>query len=177
MNNLKPVRLSELKTQASFLLKDLRNISDLSRKSAKRFLTVPCFSLNTEHWIIEHADSVQLKHAYVVIALENGFNNWADLKQAVIEKDCLYKPCCVSFIYAWFSNYEQAEAYFQKNGGYLIAFWKDFVVCGKEYISCLGLSQYEEQWKSMGYNWVNPKNEKAFQFLKEAAKNNYQIQK
>ena len=177
MNNLKPIRLSDLKTQAVFLIKDLKNNPDLSSKSAKRFLQISCFSGNTEDWLIEHYDIVQLKHAYNVIALENRFNTWADLKKTVIENDCLYKSGCVGFIHAWFNDYQKAEIYFRQHGGYLLSFWKDFVVCGKEYISCIGLSQYDDHWKSIGYNWAKPNDKKAFQLLNEKAKNNYLSQK
>lgn len=139
MNELKPVRIRDLKAQAIFLLKGLQSNPDLSRQSARRFLELPEFSGKTENWLIEHSDAVRLKHAYKVIALEHGTKGWADLKHIVVENDCLYRPSCVAFVYSWFSNYPQAEIYFKKHGGYLLSFWRDFVVCGKEYICCIGL--------------------------------------
>jgi len=177
MNNLKPVRLSELRTQASFLLKDLQKKTSLSQSPANRFLQLTDFSGKTENWLAEHADMVLLKHAYQVIAHENNFKEWADLKRAVIENDCLYRSSCVAYIHQWFKDYQQAETYFQKNGGYLLVFWKDFVVCGKEYITCIGLGNYEDLWKKIGYNWANTGETKAFQLLKEAAEKNYLSQK
>ncbi len=176
MNCLKPITLRKLKFQASYLLKELKSNSTNSVKVANRFLQIPFFSNKTVSWIIDHVDSIQLKHAYQVIAIETGFKNWTELKHVVIENDCLYKSGCVGFVHAWFSDYLQAEIYFNKHGGYLISFWKDFVVCGKEYISGIGLSQYQEQWKSIGYNWVKPGDMKAFHFLKETALKNYLAQ-
>jgi len=32
-------------------------------------------------------------------------------------------------------DYHAAHAYHQKHGGYLLSFWKDYVVCGEEYIA------------------------------------------
>ena len=174
MDDLKPIRLYKLKAQATFLLKELKSSSANSHQAANRFLRVPFFSGKTSDWIINHTGSVQLKHAYYVIAIEAGFKTWAELKHTVVENDCLYKPGCVGFIHAWFKNYQQAEIYFRKHGGYLISFWKDIVVCGEEYISCIGLGEYKEQWKNIGYNWVKPKDGKAFQFLKETAAKNYE---
>ncbi len=174
MSNLKPVRLKELKIQAVFLLKDLRSTAEVSsRKAASRFLQISDFSRKTDDWLIAHADAVQLKHAYKVIAYENNYDTWAALKHFVIENDCLYKSSGVAYIHQWFNNYRQAEAYHQKHGGYLLAFWKDFVVCGKEYINCIGLGNYEAEWKNIGYNWIKPANDKAFLLLKDAAKRNY----
>jgi hypothetical protein len=177
MNVLKPVRLNELKTQAAFLLKDLRSKPGVSHKSANHFLQLSDFSDKTENWLIENADAVQLKHAYRVIAHENNFKDWAGLKHFVIENDCLYRASGVAYIHRWFTDYQQAEIYFKKHGGYLLSFWNDFVVCGKEYISCLGLGDYPDRWAAIGYNWVKPAENKSFEFLKEAAKNNYLSQK
>ena len=177
MNSLKPVRLSELKTQASFLLKDLHRPTEFSLLSANRFLQLTDFHGKTANWITEHAHTVLLKHAYQVIAHENNFREWAELKQAVVENDCLYRSACVAYVHQWFTNYQQAETYFQKNGGYLLTFWKDFVVCGREYVTCIGLGNYEALWKKIGYNWSKPLEVKAFQSLKEIAKENYLSQK
>jgi hypothetical protein len=177
MNILKPIRLRELKTQASFLLKDLHSQSDLSLQSANRLLQISDFSGKTENWLIQHAGSIQLKHAYSVIAYENGYKTWADLKHFVIENDCLYRPSGVAYVHQWFNNYQQAETYFKEHGGYLLMFWNDFVVCGKEYISSIGLGNYQEQWDKIGRNWAKPADNNAFQFLKETAKKNYLSQK
>ena len=174
MDNLKPTSLRKLKVQARFLLKELQSSSGKSGNAADRFIQIPFFLHKPANWIQEHADSVQLKHAYQVIAIESGFETWSALKQQVTEKDCLYKPSCVGFIHSWFKKYPDAEKYLNKHGGYLLTFWKDFIVCGKEYIDGLGLGQYEEQWKRMGHNWVKPSDAQAHQFLKEVAIKNYE---
>jgi hypothetical protein len=177
MHTLKPVRLSELRTQALFLLKDLRNNSNNSLQSAQRFLKLPGFSNKDPQWIIDHVDDVQLKHAYQLIACENGFANWTDLRRTIINNDCLYNSAAVGFIYSWFSDYQRAEAYHLQHGGYLLSFWKDYVVCGKEYINRIGLSNYQKEWQSIGYNWVNPRNKEAWFFLSKIATQNYTNQK
>jgi len=177
MNTLKPIRLSELKTQASFLLKELRNSSADNRKSAERFLALPGFEDKTSQWIAEHLDAIQLKHAYLVLAVENGFTSWTEFRRIVIDKDCLYKSSSVGFIHSWFNHYPQAEAYHLRHGGYLLSFWDDYVVCGEEYINRIGLDIYQEQWRSIGYDWVAPKNRNAWTFLNEKARLNYINQK
>jgi hypothetical protein len=173
MDILKPVRLTHLKTQATFLLKDLRSGSPESGKAAEQFLTIPAYSGKSTQWILEHAGTIKLKDAFLVIALKYGFKSWADLKKKVIQEDCLYRSAKVGLIYAWFSDYEKAAAYHQQYGGYLIKFWKDFVVCGDEYITSLSLAGYIEQWAKIGYDWVNPADLQAWHFLNEKAIESY----
>jgi hypothetical protein len=177
MNILKPVRLTDLKKQASFLLKDLCANSLKSQEAAAQFLKIPVFSGRPIRWILENKDSFKLKDALLVIALQNGFKGWPDLKKNVTQQDCLYRSAHVGLIYAWFSDYEKAVIYHSQNGGFLIKFWKDFAVCGNEYISCLSLSEYPDHWKKIGYNWVKPSDQQAWEFLNQKAIAHYLDQK
>jgi hypothetical protein len=173
MNTLKPVRLHALKKGAVFLLKDFNSVSPASLQAANRLLQLPVFSGKTVQWMKDHAGSIQLKHAYQVLALEAGFNTWAALKQSVIQQDYLYRSAGVPYVHAWFKDYAAAEVYFLQHGGYLLCFWKDFIVCGKEYIRCLGLDSYEAYWQKTGGNWLKPQDQAAWQFLQQQAINNY----
>ncbi|MDB5136356.1 MAG: hypothetical protein JWP37_2959 [Mucilaginibacter sp.] len=177
MNILKPVRLTHLKTQATFLLKNLGSNSLESRDAAAQFLTIPAFSGGTTQWILDQSDAIKLKDALLVIALKYGFRSWADLKKEVIREDCLYRSSKVGLIYAWFSDYEKATAYHQQHDGYLIRFWKDFAVCGDEYITFLSLAKYPEYWRKIGYDWVKPGDLQAWHFLNEMAIESYLNQK
>ena len=175
MNNLKPIRLSELKTQAAFLLKDLQSNPAKATEAALRFTKIHPFH-NTPTQVIQSSGLVKLKHAYAVLAIENGFPDWAQLKDAIIENDCLYRYSCVAYVHSWFKDYSEAKHYFELNGGYLISFWKDYAVCGPEYISCIGLGSYEALWEKIGYNWVQPKDIEAYSKLKSLARENYLLQ-
>jgi len=172
MNNLKPTRLGILKKQANRIYKEFTGeISDVT--AAGHFIKIPAFAGKTTAQLLQHKHLVQLKHAYTVVAMQNGFNNWAALRAFVIQQDCLYTPKGVRFVHAWFKDYTQAAAYRENNGGYLLCFWKDIIVCGNEYINCLNLSTYTEQWKAINYNWVKPANTTAWQFLFDKASLNY----
>ncbi|MDB5123197.1 MAG: hypothetical protein JWP94_1326 [Mucilaginibacter sp.] len=173
MNTLKPVRLTHLKTQAAFLLKDLCSDTFKSEEAAARILKLPGYSERTLQWVIDHRDSIKLKDALLTISMESGFPNWAELKKHIIDQDSLYRSPHVGLIYAWFSNYDLAAAYHRQHGGYLLCFWKDFVICGEEYIKCLSLSQYVNQWKSISYDWVKPADRQAWEFLRQKAAINY----
>ena len=168
MNNLKPTRLGILKKQANRVYKEFTGeIADVA--AAGYFIKIPAFAGKTTAQLLQHKDSVKLKHAYNVVALLHGFDNWTALREFVIRQDCLYISKGVPFIHAWFSDYTQAVKYQENHGGYLLCFWKDIIVCGNEYINCLNLGLHTEHWKAINYNWVKPANAEAWQFLYEKA--------
>lgn len=119
--------------------------------------------------------SIKLKHAYRVLASELGFKSWDKLKEAVVHNDCLYRQSGIAYVHKWFKPPDLliAEQYLSHYGGYLLRFWDDIIICGKEYISCLHLEQYEKEWALIGYNWVRPLDSAAYSFLKKQAILNY----
>ena len=173
MNHLKPVRLRDLRTQAAFILKDLAAPSSRCIIAAKKIQQLPLYADKSLDWITTHGKEIKLKYAYAALAIDYGFKNWDEFKHSVAEKDCLYCPAAVGFIYAWFADYDAAEAYHAKHGGCLLSFWADIIVCGDEYVRETGLQRHEVQWKKIGYNWVRPADPGSFQILKNAAINTY----
>lgn len=172
MRNLKPVRLNELKLEAAFLLKDLKSNSSQIPEALSRFKVIPGLSDKTDT-LITQGKHVKLKHAYQVLALERGFENWSDLKHFVVEKDCLYRPHLVPYVHSWFKQYRTAVEYHQKHGGYLLAFWGDIIVCGEEYIKGLELDTCQTEWQAVAFDWMKPMDQVAWQVLCEKAKTNY----
>ena len=85
----------------------------------------------------------------------------------------MYDGRCAAFLNVWFAKYEDADAYHKKHGGYLLQFRKDYIVCQQEYINTLGLGDYKQEWKAIGYNFVKPADAKAWKRLFEVAKKNY----
>jgi hypothetical protein len=166
MEALRPIRLREIKKQARLLFKQSQKNASIS----ERFRILSSF----QHLSSDEIQSdIRLKHAYETIAIEWGFSNWRNLKKFVVEKDCLYRKNCAALVFSWFQSYEEASAYHQIHKGYLLSFWKDFVVCGKDYVQCIGLSPELPDWEKIGYDWVNPRDDKAFGRLKSFAIKNY----
>ena len=172
MDKLKPLRHKDLKHQADFLLKDLKNTSRAA-ETARRFSQIKPFINTTPDTLLRAVKTVRLKHAYAVLAFERGYSHWWELKEAVIENDCLYRYCCTAFVHQWFTHYDEAKKYFEKNDGYLLSFWNDYAVCGAEYITCLGLGEHQRLWSRIGYNWVTPADTEAYTKLKSLARENY----
>lgn len=173
MDNLRPIRLRELKLQAIFLLKDFRSNSERAKAAALRFSRLPYYVSASFDTDASQAGKIKLKHAYEVIAQEYGFPDWPTLMRHVVEKDCLYRPSHIGFVHSWFKDYEEAKVYHIKNGGYLLAFWNDIIICGPEYIRGLELHPYQEYWKRINYNWLKPASLQAWKFLYDRAKENY----
>jgi len=153
----KSFSIDECKVQASILLKSLcSKDSTISQKAAKRIQHLPEFGNFSLEDIIQAG--VKRKHALAVIAIEKGFSSWADLK-------CQLPFICGGFLNQWFAHYDEAKAYQQLNGGFLLPFKNQFFICEADYIMNLGFDPEDADWKLIGYDWANPNNKEAWQRL------------
>ena len=167
---LHPIRLKQLKAEIKLLHKALK--TDVNR-TASRYLEHPLFRNLSLAEFEKKLPEIQLKHSYHVVAYEYGYNRWEDLKEEVVKNDLLFRSNGVGFVYKWFNTYREAELYHTNQGGYLLKFWGDYVVCGEEYIRLLQLDQYLKEWESIGFNWVQPAEPVAYQKLYDKAVREY----
>lgn len=153
----KTLTVAECKIQASMLLKSLRSSDHkLANQAAKRFARLPEFSKFSLTEII-NAD-IKRKHALAVIANENRFNSWTDLKMQL--------PFIIGgFLNKWFANYDEAKTHLHSLGGFLLPYKKQFFICEADYIKQLGLDPEDPDWKLIHYDWVNPQNKEAWRRL------------
>ena len=168
--------LDEYKTQAVLLLKQLRSDdSQLSLKAAERFQQLPHL---TDITIAEIAasDQIKLKHALNVIALEHNYGNWSDFKQHLERKEnfraklkdqytLVYPQRCSHIMNGWHPNYESAKDELKEIGGYLFPYRNQFFICDTGYIRVLGLDPYDPDWKLIGWDWVQPADQAAWERL------------
>ncbi|PZD76536.1 hypothetical protein [Mesonia sp. K7] len=166
MKELRPIRLKQLKVEAKLLHKCIPSAIDAP---VNKYLPHSFFQNLTASEIEEKRKHIRLKDVYHIIALAYGYARWEDLKQQVVKNDMLYRSNGVGFIHEWFKDYNEANKYHIKNGGYLLQFWGDYVICGMEYIQLLSLDQYAKEWEAIGYNWVEPTNKQAHQKLYQKA--------
>ncbi|MBI2707270.1 MAG: hypothetical protein HYX35_03020 [Proteobacteria bacterium] len=153
----KSFSVAECKIQASILLKALhsRDVAS-SEKAAKRFQLLAEFRKLSLGGITQ-AD-IKRKHALSVIAIEKGFQSWADLK-------CQYPFICGGFLNHWFANYAEAKSYQHLNGGFLLPFKNQFFICDSDYITNLGFNPVDPDWKLIGQDWANPDHKEAWKRL------------
>jgi hypothetical protein len=65
----------------------------------------------------------------------------------------------------WHARYEIADSELGRYGGYLLPYKNQFFICDAEYISTLGLNPDDPDWELIGWNWVQPKDQSAWQRL------------
>ncbi len=169
MQKIQPLRLAQAKQEVVLTYKNIKHlllndrIDDILQQ----------YSNNAQTYILANLKAFKLKHSYHLYAIEKGFSNWFELKKYIVANDCLYAGNGVMFIHSWFTEYKKAKLYQTNNGGYLLCFWDDIVVCGIEYIACLKLEKYKYYWEQLGYDWVMPKSNVAKRVLEEKAVKNY----
>jgi len=153
----KPFSLEEGKIQASLLLKSLRSDDSATvAQAARRFLRMPEFAHYTPNDF--PVVTIRRKHALQAIALEQGFTSWPELK-------CQLPFIRGGFLTQWFVDYEEAKTYQRLNGGFILPFKKQMFLCSAEYISNLGFDVNDPDWALIGFDWVQPNDQIAWQRL------------
>jgi hypothetical protein len=170
--------LDEYKTRAAILLKNLRS-DDKSKaeEAALRFQILPFLAGLSPQTLLRA--TLKLKHALTVLALENGFDTWADLKRNVEYNDkriafrnrsytSLYpKRVSMGFVNEWHAQYDEALAALQEIGGYLLPYKSHYFIVQDLYIEALGLDPDDMDWELIGWNWVKPADTEAWERLNE----------
>jgi len=160
---------SEYRIRASILFKHLKSADiDKASEAAKRFQRLPQFATASAEEIIAQKDSLQRKHALTVVALEQSFKSWAELKQTLDKLHPtvnLYPSRCGGFLNEWHSSYDAAKVALSERGGYLMPYKTQFFICGRDYITALGLDPEDTNWERIGYDWAKPQDDKAWQAL------------
>ena len=164
MNNsdIQKISIEEFKIQASILLKKIN--SDDPSDAEELFKQLPEFKNSDLQTIQEQA---QRKHALKIIALQNGFGSWNDLKtncEQVIA-NTFVKAYVGGHLNKWFANYSDAKSEQKINGGFLMPYKYQFFICDADYLSMLGLDPKDPDWALIEFDWVKPENIKAWQRL------------
>ena len=151
--SLKKFSIEHYKIQAAILLKSLRKTR--SEKIAKRFKRLPVFSKLTTIEILH--SQIKLKHALQLIAIENGFNSWLELKIQI-------NFIVGGYLNLWFANYPEAKKQLNE-GGFLLPYKKQFFICDANYIKQIGFDLDDPDWKKINYDWAQPSNNEAWERL------------
>lgn len=165
---------SEYRIRAAILFKRLKSDDVLkATEAAKRFQRLPQFTNTSPEEIITQKNSLQRKHALTVVALEQNYKSWAELKQTLDTLHPtvnLYPSRCGGFLNEWHGNYETAkealsERLNKQESGYLMPYKTQFFLCGQDYITALGLDPEDTNWERIGYDWAKPTDKTAWQEL------------
>jgi hypothetical protein len=162
-----------LKNEAEFLLKNAR----LGEQSAvDRFRSLDPFLTLSIH-DTDVLSGLQLKHALSVLASENGFPAWADLKSALDLAaetsplaeitDQFYPKGFTTYWNIWFAKYSQAKKVLNEGKGFLLPYKHQFFIVEEHFVDSIGLPHTLPEWKEIGNDWVHPRNVKGWLRLNE----------
>lgn len=155
MNKSRKVfNLVEAKIKCSILLKSLHGAD--AKKAAKRFKRLPEFANLSIEEILQK--DIKRKTALAVIALENGFKSWADLKIQI-------HFIVGGYLNLWFAKYSEAKAHLQSAGGFLLPYKNQFFICNADYLKHIGFDPDDPDWKLIGFDFAFPQDKKAWQHI------------
>lgn len=156
--------VNESKRAASLLLKDLRSADTVSaRAAAARFMRIAPFKGITVDEVIARRDGVRRKHALDVVAREQGYLAWKNLKDAA---DVAWLPRgAEAFSHNWCKTYEEARAHLDARGGYLLTGHGKCFIAERVYIEFLGLDPDDPRWDAIGHDVKRPADPKACEEL------------
>lgn len=83
------------------------------------------------------------------------------------EEPIMYVPAMDVFLNRWFTNYEEARAAREIDGGYLFPYKHHFFITDAGAIRELGLDPSDPDWERIGWDWVRPRDSDAWERLRE----------
>jgi hypothetical protein len=156
--------LDDCKRDADPLLKDVHSEdSSACLHAVERFRRIAPFKEKSADDVYRERDQIQHKHALAVIAREHGYVAWKNLKDAA---DMLWCPPGTSaFWHNWCKTHEEARAYLETNGGYLLTGHGKWFIAERGFIEALGLNPDDSRWEMIGYDLFAPRDTKACEEL------------
>jgi hypothetical protein len=159
-----PLSLRESRIRASFLLKDLRSGDPFrTAQAGQRLSAVPRFAALGPEQIAARAGEVQLKHALEVVAREQGFASWSELKTASeanpatgLDTARLLRRPGGGFLNHWYARYEEAQASLAAVGGFLFPYRGQYFICDAGLLEQHGIDPGDPDWARIGRDWVRP---------------------
>lgn len=79
----------------------------------------------------------------------------------------MYVPRMDAVLNRWFTSYEEARAFLENEGGYLLPYKRQFFITEGEGIRELGLDPNDPDWALIGWDWVQPKDSDAWERLNQ----------
>jgi hypothetical protein len=159
-----PLPLRECKVRAALLLKALDSSDSLrATRAAERLRALPAFARLSPGELLARKDSVRHKHALAVIAHEQGYASWVELKSAHGEDtppradfESFFARGSSAFLNRWFPSYAEARASLRERGGYLFPYRKQFFICEAGFLQAHGVDTADPDWERIGRDWVEP---------------------
>lgn len=79
----------------------------------------------------------------------------------------MYVESMSVFLNQWFTTYDEARAFREAEGGYLLPFKNQFFVTVAGAITELGLDPNDPNWERIGWDWVRPLDSQSWELLRD----------
>ena len=157
-----------LKNEADLLLKHAQqqNLEAIARFHALSALN------NLSANDADSLNALQLKHAFNVIAHENSYESWTELKSALDHaaetsplaeiNDQFYPKGYTTYWNIWFAKYSQAKKVLSEGKGFMLPFKNQYFIVEEHFVDSIGLPHTLREWNEIGNDWIHPKNVKAW---------------
>ena len=169
-----PSDLSEARIRARRLLKSLiGDDSSAARRAAERLCRLETLPDAPEE-LLASRRRVRLKHALTTLALEHGHPSWTAMKEALENPRLaeepsgreMYEKGLDVLFNRWFARYDDARRSLDEMGGFLFPFDHQFFITEEEGVRVLGLDPADPDWQKIGHDWVEPRDDDAWQRLR-----------
>ncbi|OZG71592.1 hypothetical protein BTA51_20135 [Hahella sp. CCB-MM4] len=179
---MKRLSLTRYRHQAAILLKEIRHGDPQALKRVEQ-LNSSSFHLSSQdssnrasrlsssdasHLSSNWQAQIQLKHCLNIIAIEQGFEQWATFKsayEASVMED-IAAHYVGGYLNHWYANYDDAKNHLNLHHGYLLPYKKgsmrQYYVCEDAYIQLFGFDPQAPEWKQIGYDLVRPLDKKSW---------------
>ena len=101
----------------------------------------------------------QLKHALAVVAREQGFAGWAEMKhekEGLDFSEFFARPGLGDTLNAWFSTWDEARAHQAAAGGIILPYRHQVFVTSMAMLGRLGFEPDHPDWVAIGHDFVRP---------------------
>src|SRR5262249_40425292 len=132
----------------------------------------------TDEALREAAARIQRKHCLAIVARAAGFASWEHARRLIgddepdarasearpVETDfgtTLYPDRFAARLNHWFATYDEARAFREESGGYLLAYKRHFFVADRFFIEAIGLDPEDPDWNAIGRDWARPRSVEA----------------
>ena len=147
--------VSESTLAADLLMKDIASGDEPRvRSAAGRFLRIEPFRSPGIDGLLKGRDTIQRKHALRIVAREQGFAGWKNLKDAA---DVFWLPAKAGgYAQNWCKTHPEARAWLEQRGGYLLTAQGKWFIAERGFIEFLGLDPDDPRWATIGWDTAEP---------------------
>lgn len=78
----------------------------------------------------------------------------------------MYAPRMDIFLNRWFTDYDEARASLDQDGGFLLPYKDQYMITEAGGIRELGLDPDDPDWEKIGRDWVKPNDTEAWERLR-----------